>query len=357
MLIVVLFQKYSTREVLLFLIIGIMCSIVSYQNRTIDPIITFGAVLSLKDIPFKKIIEVDFVTRLLSTGTIVILSILNIIPSNNFYSGNKADFLRHSFGFFHPNTFGAYIMILVLEFIYLGERYHKRNYRILILPVAVVSLELLSNNRTAELSMILYITVYSIFSLPALKRVKEKTYKLISFLILTVASMISLFVSYSFNNGSYIWLKINDLMSGRPKMINSIVTGIYPIHLFGQKTPLIGNTEGINIDGYLMTVFVDNSYMGILIKYGIVFFVLFLFWMLINSFKYLSGNKRVVMLSWLIAIVSWGISEDKLLAIQFNSLLLIYVSDSGGLKLEENLVNDYQYKDENNATLNNNSNV
>ncbi|MGK4094517.1 hypothetical protein ACSAHR_02660 [Pediococcus pentosaceus] len=320
----IFFQKYSLKEILLFSSAFLFCAMATLRSGVADPIITFGIILSMKEVDFRKIILVDFWVRLLSTLVITFLSIIQFIPSNNFYSGAKLGFLRHSFGFFHPNTFGAYIMILTLEFIFLGIKQGNESLRIFVIPVAVIFLEAVSNNRTVELSLIIYFLAYFIFTQKFLKKASFRTYKLTAIFSLGIATLFSLMMAYMYNAGDTIWITINKVLSNRPRMISSIVNGVYPVNMFGQKTPLIGSQDGINLNGFNIVTFVDNSYIGILIKYGIVFFVLFILWFLINSLGHMHGRQRVVMLCWFIAMVAWGVSEDKLLAIQFNILLFGY---------------------------------
>lgn len=294
--------------------------------------------IGLKDVSFRKIIKTDFCVRLISTVTIGLLAVEQIIPSNDFYSGAKFGFLRHSFGFFHPNTFGAYIMILTLEFVYLGYKNKSDTMRVWIIPIAVIFLEMVSNNRTAEVSMLLYFILYLVLSLRGLNKVSTKFYKTVAAVAIAVAVAFSLSMAYLYNASSSLWINLNHVLSSRPRMLNSIVNGIYPIKMWGQKTPLIGNLDGINFNGINMITFVDNSYIGMLIKYGIIFFIVFSIYYLYKIFTYMETDQRKVMLCWFVAIVSWAVSEDKIVSIQFNTLLFIIFNNSLNTEQVENTI-------------------
>lgn len=332
------FQRYSFKELTLFLFAGLFCSFEVFQSGILDIIITLIMLIGLKDVSFRKIIKTDFCVRLISTVTIGLLAVEQIIPSNDFYSGAKFGFLRHSFGFFHPNTFGAYIMILTLEFVYLGYKNKSDTMRVWIIPIAVIFLEMVSNNRTAEVSMLLYFILYLVLSLRGLNKVSTKFYKTVAAVAIAVAVAFSLSMAYLYNASSSLWINLNHVLSSRPRMLNSIVNGIYPIKMWGQKTPLIGNLDGINFNGINMITFVDNSYIGMLIKYGIIFFIVFSIYYLYKIFTYMETDQRKVMLCWFVAIVSWAVSEDKIVSIQFNTLLFIIFNNSLNTEQVENTI-------------------
>lgn len=316
-------QKYSFKELLLLLGAIVFSAFVSYQNKTNDLVITVITIILLKNIEFKKIVEIDFFVRLISTLCIVFLSLLNYIPSLDIY--RAAGVVRHSFGFYHPNLFGAYIMILTFEFIYLGYTKNKSKVRIwAILPI-VLFVEKTTNDRSVVVSLLAFFVLYMLLRYTSLKRLSSKTFKFLLAVILFFVSTISILSTYLYNPTINLWIIINKLLSGRPELINSIVKQFYPVHLMGQPTPLVGDTNGIMMNGTIKYLFADNTYMAILVKFGIVTFALFILWVINNSFLMLSGENRIIMFCWLVAMLLWGLSESKIVIIQFNILLLSYV--------------------------------
>jgi hypothetical protein len=127
-----------------------------------------------------------------------------------------------------------------------------------------------------------------------------------------------------------MWEVINKLLSSRPSLINSVVNNFYPVHLLGQRTPLLSNMDGIFISGKTINLFVDNSYMSIAIKFGFITLVLFVIWLSRNASSFFKGENRIIMFCWLLSLLIWGLSENKLILIQFNILLFSYFEENKG---------------------------
>lgn len=314
------FRKYSIREIVLIIILLFLGVYVSIQNKSIDILVTLFLVVTMRQIEFNKIVKVDFYTRLISTVVIATLSIGKFIPTLQMYrSGN----VRESFGFYHPNLFGAYILILTIEFIYLGYLKNRETYRIwLVLPITWF-IDKFTDDRSVEIGLLIFFCLYFILKMPFFRVMTSKFYKLATIVTIVFFSFISLFSVYQYNPMSSFWIIINKLLSRRLELISTVVRDFYPINWLGQKTPLLGDT-GVIVNGATKFLYVDNSYMSILIKFGIFIFVIFILWMLRNSFSFFNGKNRVIMFCWLVAMLAWGLSENKLILVQFNILLFSY---------------------------------
>ena len=73
-------------------------------------------ILAAKDIDLKKALKIGLITDAITTGSVVILSLLGIIAN---FSSARGGTLRYAMGFNNANTFGGHIVILTLGFIYL----------------------------------------------------------------------------------------------------------------------------------------------------------------------------------------------------------------------------------------------
>lgn len=314
------FQKYSIKEIFIITALSLFGLYISLQSKSTDVLITFFLIVVMRKIEFQKIVKVDFYTRLISTAIIFLLSIIKYIPSLDTY---RDGILRHSFGFYHPNLFGAYVLILTLEFIYLGYIKNKTTYRIWVTLPIIWFVEKTTDDRSVVVGLIIFFLLYMMLKISVFYNMSSKFYKIFIFGILTMMSFISLFSSYAYNPTISFWGGINKLLSGRPELINTIVKGFYPVKWFGQSTPLLGDSA-VMVNGMAKFLYADNSYMSILIRFGIFTFIIFVVWLLKNSFSFLNGENRIVMFCWLVAMLAWGLSENKLILIQFNILLFSY---------------------------------
>lgn len=321
------FQKYRFKELLIFSVIFLFSIFVGYKSDSLDLPMTVAVIFCMRKIEFVKIVRVDFYTRLIITIIIFICAINNYIPSNNFF---REGVMRYSFGFYHPNLFGAYMLILTLEFIYLGYIKSSKTARIWIILPVVFFIDKTANSRSAEISLLIYLVAYLIFKFDFFGRISKKTLTFISVIMIGLASIISIVSTYMYNPMNEMWVLINKLLSSRPALMSSVVNNFYSIHLFGQRTPLLGDTEGTVVNGRNVSLFVDNSYMSIAIKFGSVALVLFVLWLIKNSLTFIRGKNRIIMFCWLLALLIWGLSENKLILIQFNILLFSYVEKNEG---------------------------
>ncbi|KAF0412435.1 hypothetical protein [Pediococcus pentosaceus] len=322
-----LFQKYSFRELVFFCGIFLFSIFVAYQNKSLDFPITVAIIFCLRKIEFSKIVKADFYTRFVITLIIFVCAVSNYIPSNNFF---RDGVIRYSFGFYHPNLFGAYVLILTLEFIYLGHIRNNNTLRIWIILPIIFFIDKTANSRSAEVSLLIYLIVYLIFKINFFSKVSNKILYCASIVAICLVSTLSVISTYMYNPTSEIWGMMNKLLSSRPAIINSVVNNFYPVHLFGQRTALLGDMDGIFINGRNINLFVDNSYMSIAIKLGAVTLAVFVLWLIKNAYIFTKGKNRIVMFCWLISLLVWGLSENKLILIQFNILLFSYVEKNEG---------------------------
>ncbi len=176
---------------------------------------------------------------------ILLVVLISIITKSNF--GNVFDSTRgtrYSFGFTNPNTFAMLCFDVILGLLYLKPKII--NFFILLLLGIIIYY--FTKSRT-------FIMMFSIFFLACfIKNNKIKKYKFIivnSFLMFFMISFILILLKDT---------PLNSFLSRRPEMMYEYVRQ-NNFSLFGISTDSLKNN-------------VDNSYIRILIQYGLVLFII-----------------------------------------------------------------------------------
>ena len=150
------------------------------------------------------------------------------------------------------------------------------------------------------------------------KIVKNK-FRLISLLPIFIFA-ISLYLTYLYNINDLLGIKLNRILSNRLYYYNLFMNK-YPITLFGTKIDIIYSSNN-NIKFMVL----DNSYLFILLRYGIIVFTIFMYSLVkvVNLIMNKFNNKILVMIMFIYIVISF--SETYLFKIHFNPFILYFSS-------------------------------
>ena len=129
--------------------------------------------------------------------------------------------IRSSMGFSHPNVFGAFILSISAEYLYLREK--KLNiFDIALIGILAFLVGYYADSRTPQLSIIL-ILIFSII-IKNINLDKIKIGKLIPnmFFICAILSFIS---GSLYANGNSLMIKLNEMFTGRINFCDIIISG------------------------------------------------------------------------------------------------------------------------------------
>jgi hypothetical protein len=161
----------------------------------------------------------------------------------------------------------------------------------------------------------------------------------ISFII---CSIFSLVLIYNYDSSNATMRKINEIFGNRLYLCNKSLS-IYPLNLFGHDTEYIGN--GLDMYGKKNSgtyLYVDNLYLNIAEKYGIIFTILFIALLTNSMFKAWKDNDYYLLI--ILAIIALhGVIDDLAIYLYYNTFWFIiskYASSNFN-------VNKYKYKNNN----------
>ena len=310
-------SKYKVKSIIL-IVLCIVISLISWKvsnSSEIAVLIIF--VVSLKNIKFNDIVSFDIKAKITLVATILIFYALGL--TDVYYKYREDGRIRSSMGFSHPNIFGTYIFSICCEYIYLNYKKIKF-YKVVGLVVVSFLVSYFSDSRTAQLSILIAVLFWCVFSKYNIFKYKVVNFTLsILFLILTIISYV-LGVLYSDNNGFV--LKLDELLTGRIKCIDQFINE-YDVKLFGNELELVGTREAE--ENGISAKILDNAYIKILLQYGLVSYLLF-FILLFFGIKNAIKEKNYALCTMFLVYMIYGIFENALFLIRYN-VFLMYLSN------------------------------
>lgn len=330
---VVFMEKYHKKEIILMLVCGSIFAISffasTYKNLLEYLLIIFGA----KDISINKIIK-NFLKIIVSFLIITIISSKIGLIENLTYIRNNVK--RQSFGIIYPTDFAAYIFYIVCAYIALKDGKLKVHHYVLIVIVSLI-VYLLTNARLDILSIfiVLFLTFLSGLKIDWLKNKFVKYSLIYSFLI---CAFIAIFFTIKYNSTNKIYITFDNIFSGRLSIGNKMYNK-YGVKLFGQKIEDHGwgkySTEDFKYDEYN---FIDSTYLRIILKFGVIPFIVLVCSNIYLCFKFYNNKKYTLLFICMIISIN-SIVAQHYLDISYNFLIIAYMAK---LSLDENIVNEIE---------------
>lgn len=327
----IIFVKYTEYEILLMLFTFMITfySIIIGEKKVL--FILLGLFMS-KDIKIRAILKMYFLCGITMFFAHIVLYKIGIIQDININFIRKFNdftvYERHSLGFKNPNHAGYFFFILITLFFILIKQ-----VRIIYFILAFL------------LNQFMYTTIYSLTSYLIVNLFLFMTfcvkymhvYKYLIFKILTCSVacfcfIISYIISYFYSYHYEVLEKLNLILSGRIELSNLFLDK-YKVNLFGQR--LLYNSDETDFINYAV---LDNSYIKILLQFGLIPTILFL---LCNFFLIkLMLQKKLYIESISICCMSiYCMSESFIFNFHIN-YTLIFLS----FILFKDKINEYAYK-------------
>lgn len=254
--IVVVDRNYSKYQTMSLMIVALFCIVVFIKTVEQNLFTLFIIVFSMKGIETNGALKEFLILNIVFfIGTIVLCKI-GILYDDVYYFSRPGQILaRHSYGFGHPNQLYLRFFIISTIILCFSEKKHKIKTAL----IFIISLVLynLSNSRAGFYCVVLLLAITTILDFTG-----NKANQLVSTIMVGVYFVVvSIPVIFLFLDNQLVW-KIDQIMTGRISLANKVINS-YSLSPFGLNKQIA--------DRYV----VDNSYMYILIHYGIFFYILY----------------------------------------------------------------------------------
>lgn len=257
------------------------------------------------DLLIKRLIYAYFIGVLLT----VLCSSLGIISSIDVIT--EAGVVRKTFGFFHPNTMAIFLFYINIFFWYV---YSNKLISVIFSVFTFIVSYFVCYSRTASYLVLIFGFIQILMII--VQKYRGQFTKLIwkTILISSIIASLSIFVSFIVINAKYDTSGLNYILSGRVNQINAYFN-YYGLSLFGQN---IG--RGSEYFKYGMST-LDNSYVHMLIHFGIVFFTIYIISFIKLIVSLIKDNQKKKLITVVIYLV-YGIFETVAIRFDFNATLL-----------------------------------
>lgn len=235
-----------------------LLSFYSTNDRTILFLLLF--ILASDKIEIKSLATISLITVAIVMTLVVICSNLGIIDA--VYQVRDGFGLRSSLGFSHPNRFGSNMLALAIAYAVIRFPIYKI-IDIVIYSIISCIILIVSDSRTAAVSVVLVMALSAICSM-CYGRKWQKALLIIMCCTFVAIVLLSFYFMCSYDP-SIPWMRqVDELLSGRLNLAN-LYYRAYSFNLFGRSF-----SEILLLVGTQKTVMIDNSYVNLLIVFGVV---------------------------------------------------------------------------------------
>ncbi len=274
-------------------------------------------IVAAKNVEFKQIIHTAYKILLIMIPIIFLLCLAGIIDNRILMRGSVR---RYSLGFSHPNQLGLRTFQLAACHCYVDkDKLGKWNYVIIFL--LTVFLVRIPNSQAAYITMGMFL--FMLLTYKYIVRNKAMYIDLFKKCMLFGTFCLSLFsVIFSGINTNkyYILAKLDSWLSSRFSVCHK-VWSLYGVSFFGQRIYVTEDER--RLVGIKNPLWLDNAYVSILLRYGILVFLIFCFGYL-YLIKIVEMQKDDVLMIILFLYALYGTIETGLYMITHNIFLIAF---------------------------------
>lgn len=324
--------RFTSRDGLLALVLIVITGYFYMYfglTQTLLPIFIYSA----RNMEVNKILRISYIISLVMLVFIILSSYLGIIQNYIYYSALRE---RQYLGF----RYALYPSSILCNIIFLKIYLEKENISWLSLICLLVANYVLFQYTDSRLTFILGVALI-VFSTIMKKSQKFREILLNrtfiwSFLVL---ALLSIYATINYDYLSDWQSDLNEALGGRLSLGNSTLK-FYGYGLFGKTLSLSGN--GLDENGMLNTStydYVDNLYVLLLLRAGIIFLFIFLVAMTIIMKKiYIQKDSYLYIIFILLAF--HGIIDDLIMLPQYNSFWFVVAALFMGRRISKTTNNE-----------------
>ena len=307
--------KVNSRDLTLFIILaiigGLFFNYMGY-NYAMLPFFVYSA----RNVNTTTIVKISYRISLVLLIFIIVSSYLGWITNYITYDGGrKREYVGFRYSLFGP----AILCNIIFLKVYLEKDNIKWRTLMFLIIGNYALYEFTDSRLTFGLGMLLLILTILIKLFSKFKRVLMNKILIGSYV---VSGLLSLYFTIGYNHLSEWHSNINEFLGGRLSLGYSTLK-YYGYGLLGKKITLVGN--GLDVDGYITTEtydYVDNLYIQLLLKLGLLFLVIFILGMTIVMWRvYRLNDVYLYIIFSLLAL--HGIIDDLMILPQYNSFWFV----------------------------------
>ena len=310
---------YTRAETIFAIVIGVSFIICAFKNDMYSFIFMLAfLIVGAKDVSIDKILGVYLIIGIVIVVSAFLCSHYGIIENLQYWKNEQ---MRFSFGMVYPTDFAAHIFYLILAAICLLNRKIYLVEPVLIGAIACVVYKwtIASTSMICMVGFSLFLIIYCIIE--RINRSGRNIYDILTKCLSAVPIvMAALFIgmTMTYDDKNIKWLAINDKLSDR--LTNSkIGLETNGFNLFGKYIEERG--WGKSVIEKADYFYLDDSYIRIMLEYGIIVLVVVLAIFVVAS-RRAAKEGRITMVIALAFIAVHSFMEHHLVEIAYNPFIL-----------------------------------
>lgn len=312
---IVFLQKYTKKEMAIILLLMVPIAVATYnsQNNQLVPMMLF--IVGAKYADFDKVINIYFYILLISICIVITLCFMGILPD---YIINRGGIIRHSWGFEHPNRFGMLIFQLMACFCYIDRDNNYKGFKYLLLVSAFWFVYRVPNSQTAYICILLLLLLVVIQNIYDKYSFRKKRIIYLMAILSVAFNVITVISSFYNPKSNSIYNKIDIFLSHRFLYCYKMYK-YYGVSWWGQRIQtLVKDTKYV---GVYRQWYLDNAYISILLRFGIiVYLIISIYWSISIFYNVKYGNY--VMVAILFTYSIYGIMTTGFYNMSYNVFLI-----------------------------------
>lgn len=218
-----------------------------------------------------RILKISMSLLIGGTICVIFLCAVGVLPDvMTARNSDLADtFVRHSFGFYHSNVLPLIMIYVELYYIFIKNERVKSSVVVMFFLIQCL-LYLSNNSRNAFFVSIVFTTLMIYEKYIGIKKSAQKVFYACTKIMVPVLSIFSFAMMFLLLRGG-IWNTIDTLFSGRFRLaiFKMRRVGLHFINIMSNDAFVSDNINYVN-NKMLDTVTLDNGYLYIILRYGIL---------------------------------------------------------------------------------------
>lgn len=319
LVLIVFVQRYTLKEIIMISLISTPILVTAYNSGSKYLLSMFLFVIASKYAKMDNLVQSYFYVLLFMIPFILLLCYYGVLPD---LTMNRNGQIRHAFGFEHPNRLGMRVFQLSACFCYITYNNGKVFLKNCLLLAAMIFVHIVPNSQTAYIGIFILVIIMFvgyIYDKYGIDKTRLMKLMLLGSVVVNVGTVI-----LSFNNPqkNHLLNSIDRFLSRRffydYKMYN-----YYGLTWFGQKiSTLVKDTKYV---GVYRQWYLDNAYFSILLRFGIVVYIIFSILYIVAIYYYVKSNN-FPMVAILFTYAVYGIMTTGFYMMSDNIFLLAIAS-------------------------------
>ncbi len=312
---IVFLQRYTKNDLLILSLITvpIIIATMNANNNHLISMLLFAVGAKYADM--EKIIRMYFYILIIAIPLVIFFCVIGILPDYTMYRGGM---IRHALGFEHPNRLGMRVFQLVACYCYVKKNSTSQWIKYIAMFLAAWFVYKVPNSQTAYICILIMLVVIGVGNFYDKHGIsKKRIIKAMAWGSVLIATMT---VAISFINPkvNHLYNKIDRYMSHR-FLYGYRMYKFYGITLWGQDVQTL--VKDSRYVGVYRQWYLDNAYLSILLRFGVVVYVIFVaLW--IAAIIYYTKNDNYTMVAILFTFSVYGIMTTGFYLVSHNIFLL-----------------------------------